>query len=508
MLEYPRMRSITSIITSQNVHEDFPDLRYAPGFKIIAGLLLVPLSAKDEDFIVFFRKSQVKKVKWASNPYEKSIKEGTESYLEPRKSFRVWCENVVGKCRQWTDEEVEKATVFCLVYGKFITVWRQKERSLQNSQLTRLLLANSAHEVRTPLNAIINYLEIALEGLLDQEARDSLTRSHSASKSLVHVINDFLDLTMTEEGGEPTKNEVFDLKNVLHEATDMFACDARRKNIAYDVKDYAGLPMHVVGDGRRVRQAISNITANAIQNTIKGSVSVEVFLAARREQHVDVEICISDTGVGINNNKINALFRELEQVHTVGVHLLDSSATSSRALPDPNTSEEPQMLGNGLAVVAGILRNMNGQLRLKSEEGKGTRFVFQLSFELSDSAPQPKPASTDPAVTTTTSTMSHADTSNKKLTVPQMSGELILVARGSAIRFPSSLGAQAISRQRSAESIGSKKSVHSARSFHSNASLLSVDSRKSHADRFVDALQEPHQVGGWSQASKASNKSQ
>jgi hypothetical protein len=264
----------------------------------------------------------------------------------------------------------------------------------------------------------------------------------------------------------------------------------------------------VVGDGRRVRQAISNITANAIQNTIKGSVSVEMFLAARREQHVDVEICISDTGVGIDSNKINALFRELEQVHTVGHHLLDSSATSSRALPDPNTSEEPRMLGNGLAVVARILRNMNGQLRLKSEEGKGTRFVIQLSFELPDSAPQPKPASTDPAVITTTSTMSHADTSNKKLTVPQMSGELILVARGSAIRSPSSLGAQAISRQRSAESIGSKKSVHSARSFHSNASLLSVDSRKSHADRFVDALQEPHQVGGWSQASKASNKSQ
>lgn len=82
-----------------------------------------------------------------------------------------------------------------MITGKFIEVWRQKEAALQNSRLTRLLLANSAHEVRTPLNAIINYLEIALEGSLDQETRDNLARSHSASKSLIYVINDLLDLT-------------------------------------------------------------------------------------------------------------------------------------------------------------------------------------------------------------------------------------------------------------------------------------------------------------------------
>lgn len=80
MLEYLRMRSITRIMTSQDVREDFPDLRYTPGFKVIAGLLLVPLSSSGGDFIVFFRKGQLKEVKWAGNPYEKSIKEGTEGH--------------------------------------------------------------------------------------------------------------------------------------------------------------------------------------------------------------------------------------------------------------------------------------------------------------------------------------------------------------------------------------------------------------------------------------------
>ena len=58
----------------------------------------------------------------AGNPYEKFVKEGTEGYLEPRKSFKTWSETVVGKCREWTEEQVETAAVLCLVYGKFIEV--------------------------------------------------------------------------------------------------------------------------------------------------------------------------------------------------------------------------------------------------------------------------------------------------------------------------------------------------------------------------------------------------
>lgn len=118
MVEYLRLRSMTSVVTSQDIKVDFPDLRYQPGFQVIAGLLLVPLSVGGGDFIVFFRKGQIKEVKWAGNPYEKFIKEGTEGYLEPRKSFKTWSETVIGKCREWTEEQVETAAVLCLVYGK------------------------------------------------------------------------------------------------------------------------------------------------------------------------------------------------------------------------------------------------------------------------------------------------------------------------------------------------------------------------------------------------------
>ena len=69
---------------------------------------------------------------------------------------------------------------------------------MHNTELMRLLLANSAHEVRTPLNAIINYLEIALDGSLHHETRENLAKSHSTSKPLIYVINDLLNLTKTE----------------------------------------------------------------------------------------------------------------------------------------------------------------------------------------------------------------------------------------------------------------------------------------------------------------------
>ncbi|KXT13019.1 hypothetical protein AC579_3325 [Pseudocercospora musae] len=505
MLEYLRMRCITSVMTSQDIKEDFPDLRYQPGFAEIAGLLLVPLSVGGQDFIVFFRKGQLKEVKWAGNPYEKYIKEGTEGYLEPRKSFKTWSETVIGKCREWSEEEIETAAVLCLVYGKFIEVWRQKEAALQNSQLTRLLLANSAHEVRTPLNAIINYLEIALEGSLDQETRDNLAKSHSASKSLIYVINDLLDLTKTEEGGELVRDEIFDLGATLYEATDMFKGDARRKNIYYQIKEHPGLPKQVIGDQRRIRQAISNVTANAIQNTKEGGVKVDMYSTSRSESHAEVEVSIADTGVGMSTKRLDALFRELEQVQTESEGMLSDPVTADQALPESKEPKENRTLGLGLAVVARVIRNMNGQLRLKSEEGKGSRFVIQFPFELPVTEPKQQQLE---ASSSHGSVTPHAEALQGPVT-PLTDDMMTLIERGSGNRRDSSDGRNTVGmiRKDSTESVVSKNSLGSARSGASGLSKSSARSGKSEADRLIEAIQEPHRVDGWHEISVSRSNS-
>lgn len=252
--------------------------------------------------------------------------------------------------------------------------------------MTRLLLSNSAHEVRTPLNAIINYLEIALEGALDQETRDNLTKSHSASKSLIYVINDLLDLTKIEEGNDLIKDEVFNLCVAIREATEPFRGDAKRKGLEYQVTEHPGLPQWVHGDERRIRQAVANITANAMQNTTEGFVRVEIWMAKQYENRAHVEIVVHDSGCGMSSERLDALFRDLEQVTVDGdsakkVSIIDAAA-GAMGVAEPRAQKE-RTLGLGLATVSRIVRNMDGQLRVKSEEGVGSRFVMQLPFVIS-----------------------------------------------------------------------------------------------------------------------------
>ncbi|KAL4786875.1 hypothetical protein BJX76DRAFT_63309 [Aspergillus varians] len=391
LLEYLRVRKYNSVLTSNHIVRDFQDLHYPLGFKDISGLLYVPLSTDGQDFIVFFRRGQLMELKWGGNPNEAKF---TEGHLEPRKSFQTWRETVLDRCREWTESEVDTAAVLCLVYGKFIKVWRQQEAALESSSLTKLLLANSAHEVRTPLNAIVNYLEIALEGALDGETRDHLSKSYSASKSLIYVINDLLDLTNVEKGKSLIKDEPFDFPTTFKEVTSMFETEAKRKGLNYTVISHPGIPDTVIGDQRRVRQSISNLISNAMQHTEAGDVTVEVWHAPDEgdEGKATVKIAILDTGQGVSPETLELLFRELEQVsgEDDSDHH-DSSGDDSS--PEANTGQERAVLGLGLALVARIVRNMCGQLTVRSEEGKGSRFQISLQFPVPEGS---EPKSTSP----------------------------------------------------------------------------------------------------------------
>ncbi|KAF7505489.1 hypothetical protein GJ744_000736 [Endocarpon pusillum] len=483
MLEFLRLRKISSVFASTDISTDFPDVRYAPGFQYIAGLLFVPLSTTGKDFIVFFRKSTLKEVKWAGNPYEKFVKEGTEGYLEPRRSFKTWTEIIPGKCRDWSEQDVETSAVLCLVYGKFIEVWRQKEAALQNSLLQKLLLSNSAHEVRTPLNAIINYLEIALEGNIDQETRDNLSKSHSASKSLVYVINDLLDLTKTEEGQDLIKEEAFDFHVMLQEATEPFRGDAQRKGIEYQVSWGDDIPQRLVGDPRRVRQVVSNIIANAIQNTSTGFVKVGVGKSPKQPSpdKVEIEFAVEDSGAGMPQDKVDALFRELEQVSSENEELGSTVLGQNGISTSPTTGAGKATLGLGLAVVARAIRNMNGQLRLKTEAGTGSRFIIQLVMGV--------PSEAVDGSQSEGSRLSNLESS------PDRGADLPANPRDAALPVSRNTkkGVQTLpmSRRTSQESV---TSVKSKASFQSMKSGNSVRSARSDVDRLIDDIQRPHLV--------------
>lgn len=107
---------------TNDIKKDFADIEYPPGFALVAGMLTVPLSSEGKDFIVFFRRGVVSEVQWAGNPYANKTEGDGYRPLEPRRSFKIWTEQVTGKSRAWTDEEKETAGVLCLVYGTHLLI--------------------------------------------------------------------------------------------------------------------------------------------------------------------------------------------------------------------------------------------------------------------------------------------------------------------------------------------------------------------------------------------------
>lgn len=400
--EYFRSERFETITPSNNLSADFPNLDYKPGFKTVAGVIYIPLSRSGEDFLLFFRRGHLQKVHWAGNPYEKVLEkiEGQKSVLLPRQSFKVWSEHVIGRCKEWSEDQIETAAVLCLVYGKFIEVWREKQQALQTSKLASLLLSNAGHEVRTPLNAVINYLEIALEGQLDHATRENLVRSHTASKSLVYVINDLLDLTRSEQGQDLFRNEPFDLLSTVREAVSMYRSQATRAEVNFSLEEDPDIPHRVLGDQAKIRQVIGNVTANALKYTEQGSVTVTTRSLQITESSCDVAIVVKDTGCGISEQKLDAIFSNFELVEPA-------------SQKDPREGDSVMGTGLGLAIVARVVGNMNGQLKAESKIGRGSTFTFIFHFMLPESDLRRNSETLESSQISSSSTRHAAQSANK-----------------------------------------------------------------------------------------------
>ena len=359
----------SNLTASNHLSKDFPDLVLPRAQDTIAGLLYVPLTAKaGQDFIVFLRKGQVREVQWAGKPYKDETSDNQAS-LEPRKSFTMWSETVVGRSRVWTDDQLESAGVLALIYGKFIQVWREKQSVMATNQLTTILLSNTSHAVRTPLSQIINTLELALAGNIDPDTRSMLENSHQASRALLFHVHDLLDLTRIETGNETAFNDPFDIRQSIHDAVRLYETEAGRRKLDFRVKVAPDLPHYLIGDSRKIKTVISNLCANAVKYTEQGYIEVycglqnpEESTEVARTGYVRLEIIISDTGCGIPSEKLEAIFVTLEGAEEV------------------TKSTENTGLGLGLAVVARIVEQLSGQLRAESEIDHGSRFFFTVQM--------------------------------------------------------------------------------------------------------------------------------
>ena len=220
-----------------------------------------------------------------------------------------------------------------------------------------MLVSDTNNLVRTPLNAIINYTELALYGdVTDKETRENLENSLKASHSLIYVIEDLLNLAASDDHDVLMSEEHFDLSRTVEDVMDAFAAEANRRGTELVLSNNFTRPGALLGDSRRFREVVSHLVNNAFQHAGEGSIKISMRSLDQDDQAVLIEIAVEDSGSGMSEKDLDNLFQYFELIDD------DSESDESTDNLEANT---PVNLGLGLAVVSRFVRNTKGHLRIR-----------------------------------------------------------------------------------------------------------------------------------------------
>ncbi|MCY9863804.1 ATP-binding protein [Vibrio coralliirubri] len=226
-----------------------------------------------------------------------------------------------------------------------------QEASEANKHKT-VLLSNVSHEIRTPLNAIIGYTYMLTHNKHFNAFKHELNGISSASNTILGIVNDLLDFERIKAASYSLNPKCLSVMSLMSEIEDTFLPLSKPKQLSLDMICNIDASTTLMIDELRIKQAISNLVSNAIKFTNKGGVTIEVSTDGKA-----FNISVSDTGVGIPKDKLEAVFTGFEQV---------------------NHEDQQFGFGLGLAITKTIIELMNGTLRVESEIGVGSTFVIAL----------------------------------------------------------------------------------------------------------------------------------
>lgn len=241
-----------------------------------------------------------------------------------------------------------------------------KKTAEESAYIKSQFLSHMSHELRTPLNGIIGSANLLLQDKFLAAQKDQLNILKFSSEHMMSLINDILDFSKLEAGRIELEKAVVDIPKLIHKISSPFVPQYADKGVSFEVEVDPNLKRAVLTDPTRLNQVLTNLLSNALKFTSKGTVKLEVSGVSLKSDHHTLLFSVSDTGIGITEDKREQIFEQFAQA-------------------DVKTTRKYGGTGLGLSISQKLVGLMGGDLKVESKYHQGSRFYFTLSMPVHNS---------------------------------------------------------------------------------------------------------------------------